>query len=87
VLPGMIERRFGRIVTVASMAGLVPGAPGSALYGAAKGFLVRFSQSLHQEVRGADVHVSALCPGFTYSEFHDANHTRAQVVASPVISL
>ncbi|HEX7758097.1 MAG TPA: SDR family oxidoreductase, partial [Caulobacteraceae bacterium] len=79
VLPGMQERRFGRIVNVASLAGLAPGGPGATLYGASKAFMVRFSQSLHQELAGAGVHVSALCPGFTYSEFHDANQTRAQI--------
>jgi short-subunit dehydrogenase len=81
-LPGMVERGFGRIVNVASLAGLVPGGPGATLYGATKAFLVRFSQSLHLEVQAAGVHVSALCPGFTYSEFHDANDTRAQISAS-----
>ena len=45
----------------------------------AKAFLVRFSQSLHLETAGTGVHVSALCPGFTYSEFHDVNGTRAQI--------
>ena len=79
VLPGMVERRFGRILNVASLAGLVPGGAGSALYGATKAFLVSFSQALHAETRAAGVHVSALCPGFTYSEFHDVNHTREAV--------
>jgi short-subunit dehydrogenase len=79
VLPGMLERRFGRILNVASLAGLVPGAPGQTLYGPAKAFLVRFSQALHLETQGTGVHVSALCPGFTYSEFHDVTGTRAQV--------
>jgi hypothetical protein len=76
LLPGMIERRFGRIVNVASLAGLVPGAPGRTLYGATKSFLVKFSESLHLETRDQGVHVSALCPGLTYSEFHDANQAR-----------
>ena len=79
LLPGMLERKFGRIVNVASLAGLVPGAPSHTLYGAAKAFLVRFSQSLHLETYGSGVHVSALCPGLTYSEFHDVTNTRAQV--------
>jgi short-subunit dehydrogenase len=79
--PGMAERRFGRIVNVASLAGLISGAPGAALYGAAKAFLVRFSQGLHLELRASGVHVTALCPGFTYSEFHDVNHTRETVGA------
>lgn len=77
VLPGMIERRFGRIVNVASIAGLIAGSPGATLYGPAKAYLVRFSQSLHMEARTKGVHVSALCPGFTYSEFHDVNGSRA----------
>jgi short-subunit dehydrogenase len=82
VLPGMVERRFGRIVNVASLAGLVPGAAGHTLYGAVKAYLVRFSQSLHLETQALGVHVSALCPGFTYSEFHDVNGTRDQISRS-----
>jgi short-subunit dehydrogenase len=82
VLAGMQQRGFGRIVNVASLAGLLPGAPGSTLYGASKAFLIRFSQSLHLEVAGDGVHVTALCPGFTFSEFHDVTGTRAMVNAS-----
>lgn len=78
-LPGMIERGFGRVLNVASVAGLVPGAPATALYGAAKAFVVRLSQSLHLENRAAGVHVSALCPGFTLTEFHDVNGTRERI--------
>jgi len=82
VLPGMVERRFGRIVNVASLAGLVPGSAGHTLYGATKAFLIKFSQSLHLETQAQGVHVTALCPGFTYSEFHDVNGTRAQISAA-----
>ncbi|HYE47214.1 MAG TPA: SDR family oxidoreductase [Caulobacter sp.] len=82
VLPGMLERRFGRIVNVASLAGLMPGAAGHTLYAASKSYLVRFSQSLHLETANTGVHVTALCPGFTYSEFHDVNHTRELVTRS-----
>ncbi|MFT4254175.1 MAG: SDR family oxidoreductase [Caulobacter sp.] len=82
VLPGMVERRFGRIVNVASLAGLAPGSAGHTLYAATKSFLVKFSQSLHLENLSTGVHVSALCPGFTLSEFHDVNGTRAQVSQS-----
>ncbi|MCI3135406.1 SDR family NAD(P)-dependent oxidoreductase [Phenylobacterium aquaticum] len=82
VLPGMVERRFGRIVNVASLAGLVPGSAGHTLYGAVKAYLVKFSQSLHLENLATGVHVTALCPGFTYSEFHDVNGTRAQISSS-----
>lgn len=82
VLPGMVERRFGRIVNVASLAGLAPGSAGHTLYAATKSFLVKFSQSLHLENLANGVHASALCPGFTLSEFHDVNGTRAQVSQS-----
>ncbi|MFN3859699.1 MAG: SDR family NAD(P)-dependent oxidoreductase [Caulobacter sp.] len=82
VLPGMVERRFGRIVNVASLAGLLPGAAGHTLYAASKSYLVRFSQSLHLETQNTGVHVTALCPGFTFSEFHDVNGTRDLVTRS-----
>ena len=78
----MQARRFGRIVNVASLAGLLPAAAGHTLYAASKAFLVRFSQSLHLEMAGDGVHVTALCPGFTYSEFHDVNGTRALATSS-----
>jgi short-subunit dehydrogenase len=81
VLPGMKDRRFGRIVNVASLAGILPGSPNAALYGAVKAGLIAFSQGLHLETRDAGVHVSALCPGLTYSEFHDVNHSRAEMAA------
>ena len=79
VLPGMVDRRFGRIVNVASLAGLVPPAAGHTLYAASKALMVRFSQSLHLENLDTGVHVSALCPGFTLSEFHDVNGTRERM--------
>ncbi|HEY5072844.1 MAG TPA: SDR family oxidoreductase [Caulobacteraceae bacterium] len=78
VLPGMLERRFGRIVNVASLAGLLPGSAHTGLYGPTKAFLVKFSQGLHLETAAAGVHVCALCPGFTYSEFHEANQLPAR---------
>jgi len=82
LLPGMVERRYGRIVNVASVAGLMPGAAGHTLYAASKSLLIRFSESLHLEAAAHGVHVSALCPGFTYTEFHDVNGTRAQTSAA-----
>ncbi len=81
--PGMVERGFGRIVNVASLAGMAPGTYGHTLYGASKAFLIKFSQSLHLELRGTGVHVTAVCPGFTYSEFHDVTGVREQVSTMP----
>lgn len=82
-LPGMVERGFGRIINVASVAGLVPSPPGHTLYGASKAFVIKFSEALAGEVRKHGVHVTALCPGFTYSEFHDVTGTRQQVSRMP----
>lgn len=76
VLPNMIEAGYGRIINVASLAGHLPGSKGHTLYAAVKSYLIKFSQSLNSECEGTSVHISALCPGFTYSEFHDVNGTR-----------
>ena len=79
VLPGMTDRKFGRVVNVASLAGFTPGTAGDTLYGPVKSALIKFSQGLHLEHKDTGVHVSALCPGYTYSEFHDVNGSREQV--------
>ena len=83
LLPAMLERGYGRIVNVASLAGLVPAPGGHTLYGASKAFLIKFSESLGHEVRPRGVNVTALCPGFTYSEFHDITGTREQMKRLP----
>jgi short-subunit dehydrogenase len=83
VLPGMLERGYGRIVNVMSLAGLLPGAPGSTLYAGAKAFGIKFSESLAAELQGSGVAVTAVCPGFTFSEFHDVNGTREKVQKMP----
>ncbi len=82
-LPPMIDRAYGRIINVASVAGIVPGSPGHTLYGASKAFLIKFSQALALETRRHGVNVTAVCPGFTYSEFHDVNATREMVSQMP----
>ncbi|MGV6801998.1 MAG: SDR family NAD(P)-dependent oxidoreductase [bacterium] len=83
VFPGMIERNWGRIINVASVAGLIPPSAGHTLYGPAKAFMVSFSQSLAAEGSRHNVFVSAMCPGFTLTEFHDVNKTRDKINALP----
>ncbi len=83
LLPGMRERGKGFIANVASVAALVPPSPGHTLYGASKSFLVKFSEVLALENADSGVKVSAVCPGFTYTEFHDVNKTRALVSQLP----
>lgn len=83
LLPAMRERGRGSIVNVASVAGLVSASAGHTLYGPSKSFLIRFSESLAMENKASGVKVCALCPGFTYSDFHDVNGTREMVNQLP----
>jgi hypothetical protein len=83
LLPGMTRRGYGRILNVASVAGLMPGAASHTLYGGAKALLIKFSQALHAEQAGTGVFVTALCPGFTASEFHDVTGTREEMKRLP----
>jgi len=79
LLPGMTARGWGRVLNVASLAGQMPATGGDTLYGPIKSFLIKASQGLWLETQGTGVHVTALCPGYTYTEFHDVNGSRAQV--------
>lgn len=68
VVPGMIERGRGGILNVASTAAFQPG-PGMAVYFATKAFVLSLTEALHEELKGHGIHVSALCPGPTATEF------------------
>ncbi|WP_084398163.1 SDR family NAD(P)-dependent oxidoreductase [Henriciella aquimarina] len=85
LLPGMAERGFGRIINVASLAGYTPGSNGHTLYASVKAGIIKFSESIHAEAQAAghDIHCTALCPGFTWTEFHDVNGTRKMASESP----
>jgi short-subunit dehydrogenase len=83
LLPGMRQRGYGRIINVASLAGHVPAPAGHTLYAASKAYLIRFSQALALENHACGVNVCALCPGFTWSEFHDVTGTRAKMDKLP----
>ncbi len=83
LLPDMLERGYGRIINVASLAGHIPGSAGQTLYAGAKSYLIKLSQALHLEYGHVGVHTCALCPGFTYSEFHDVTGSRAMMSKLP----
>lgn len=65
-LPMMKQRNEGIIINVSSVAGYIAG--GS--YSASKSYLTVLTESLHTELAATNVKVSALCPGFTRTEFH-----------------
>jgi len=68
MLPGMIERRCGRILNVGSLAGFQP-LPSRAVYSAAKSYVILFSRALAAELSGSGVTVTCLCPGITATGF------------------
>ena len=68
---------------IASLAGWMPGSIGATLYAASKSYLIKFSQSLALENRPLGVTCTAVCPGFTYSEFHDVTGSRDLVSKMP----
>ncbi|MGY1712192.1 SDR family NAD(P)-dependent oxidoreductase [Geodermatophilus sp. SYSU D00758] len=70
-LPGMLARRQGRVLNVASTAAFAPG-PLMAVYYATKAYVLSFSEALAEETRGTGVTVTALCPGPTASGFQAA---------------
>lgn len=77
LLPGMIERRRGRIMLVASVAAFQPG-PRMAVYFASKAYVLSLGEALAYELRGTGVTVTTLCPGATATRFFEvagANHS------------
>jgi uncharacterized protein len=83
VLPAMIAQGRGRIINVASVAGFSPGVAGHTLYPASKSFVIKFSQSLDCEVRRKGIKVTALCPGYTETEFQIASGMSDLVAKTP----
>lgn len=70
LLPGMVARDRGGVLTVASVAGFLA-SPVQAAYGGTKAFLRVWSHSLHAELKHTQVAITALCPGVTDTEFFD----------------
>ena len=87
-LPGMVERRKGRILNVSSTASFLPG-PLQAVYYASKTFVTSFSQTLAEELRSSGITVTALCPGpvdtgfFDNANMHGVKMLKSQKATSP----
>jgi hypothetical protein len=78
----MKSRGYGRIINVSSVAAFAPEWGGS-LYGAVKSYVKHFSEALDLELKPHNVYCMALCPGFTFSEFHDVMGVRGAVSKLP----
>src|SRR6266404_7795376 len=76
-LPGMIERKRGHIINIASIAGKV-GSANRAVYCASKFGVVGFTESLAEEVRQHSIRASVVCPGSTDTRFSDSGNTRSR---------
>jgi len=83
LLPGMIKRRQGGILNVASTAAFQPG-PGMAVYYATKAFVLSLSEAIAEELAGTGVKVTALCPGPTTTNFGAAAGGRFRPIAHKV---
>ncbi|MGV9005859.1 MAG: SDR family NAD(P)-dependent oxidoreductase [Brevundimonas sp.] len=83
VIDGMVARGGGRIINVASLAGFAPGVAGHTLYPGAKSLMISFSQALDAEYGSVGLHVTAVCPGFTRTEFASSNGTGAVMAEAP----
>jgi short-subunit dehydrogenase len=75
----MVERGRGGILNVSSLASFQPG-PSNATYSATKAFVTSFTEAVHEELKGTGVSVTALCPGFTHTEFQERANAPATSV-------
>ncbi len=80
----MVPNDFGGIINVSSVSSFVR-SPGTTSYSATKAWMTAFTEGLHLELRGirSNVQMQALCPGFTYSEFHETMGADRYRVAGP----
>lgn len=83
VLPGMLERGGGRIVTVASRAG-IKGSPTDPVYGASKGGVIAFARSVARQFTGDGVFSNVVAPGATDTKMYAEERRPAKREASPI---
>jgi len=84
-LRAMVPRGRGFLLNVSSVASFQP-APKLAVYAATKAYVTSLTESLHEEARGTGVHVTALCPGLTRTEFQSVSNTEAYATQYPTFA-
>ena len=84
-LAAMVPRRRGYLLNVSSVASF-QASPGLAVYAATKAYVTSLSEALHAEVKSSGVHVTALCPGLTKTEFQDHSNTTGLALRVPDIA-
>jgi uncharacterized protein len=84
-LAAMRERASGYLLNVSRVASFQP-APGLAVYAATKAYVTSLTEALHEEMRGTGVHVSALCPGLTKTEFQERSNTSGYEATFPAFA-
>jgi uncharacterized protein len=82
-LPGMIERNDGRVLNVASFSSYFAGSPYLPLYAAIKHYVLVMSQTVHAELQGSGVTVTALCPGGTKTDWFEKAESTDAIRALP----
>ena len=84
-LQAMVPRGRGYLLNVSSVVSFQP-APKLAVYAATKAYVTSLTESLHEEARGTGVHVTALCPGLTRTEFQSVSNTEAYSTQYPTFA-
>ena len=75
-IKAMVPNGRGYLLNVSSVSSFQPG-PRAAVYSATKAYVTSFTEALHEELRGTGIRVTALCPGFTRTEFSDVSGTNS----------
>ena len=70
-LQNMLDKGFGRIINIASLAGFAPASNSGGMYTAVNSMIIKHSEGIHKEYSNKKIFCCAVCPGFTHTEFHD----------------
>jgi short-subunit dehydrogenase len=84
LLPPMVQRGWGRVINVASIAGIFSGTPNEAVYGGSKAMVQRFSESIDAEFRRSGIRCTASIPGFTDTEIFEKNGLAERIDTNPL---